>query len=98
LKENQYHIIDTLKSAKPGLSGQFGLQEIALFGSYARNEQNEESDIDIMVQVNRNSFRNYSALCHKISSLFPDKKVQVVSRKAIRPQYFERLKNDLVYA
>jgi predicted nucleotidyltransferase len=92
------NIIQTLRSAKPDLSGEFGLQEIALFGSYARNEQKPESDIDIMVQVNQTSFRNFSALCHKIVALFPGKTVQVVSRQAIKPQYFARLKKDLIYA
>jgi hypothetical protein len=98
LSQAQKHIIETLKSAKPILIREFGLQEIALFGSYARNEQNPGSDIDLMVKVNQNSFRNYSALCHRLSGLFPGQTVQVVSKNAVKPVYFERLKNDLRYA
>ncbi len=38
-----------LKDIKSELKQQFGIEQIALFGSYAMAEANEESDIDIAV-------------------------------------------------
>lgn len=42
-------ILETLKELKPFLANEYSVKEIGLFGSYADNEQNEESDIDILV-------------------------------------------------
>ena len=38
-----------LKSLKDELKNRFGIEEIALFGSYARGEETEESDVDIAI-------------------------------------------------
>ena len=35
----------------------FGVTEIGLFGSYVRNEQTEESDIDILVDIIKENFK-----------------------------------------
>ena len=43
-------IIDNLKSAKSFLKNECSIKEIGIFGSYSRNEQNEESDIDILIE------------------------------------------------
>lgn len=90
-------ILNTLKNIKPVLQENYYLTELALFGSYARDEQNENSDIDIMVLTNGGTFRDYCNLYYKLNESFPKQKVQMVSKKAIKPQYFERLKNDLLY-
>jgi len=43
-------IIKFLKDNQPYLKQNFLVTEIGLFGSYARNEQKENSDIDILVE------------------------------------------------
>jgi len=45
----QRELIDRLSAAKNDLKRKFGIEQIALFGSYARNEANEESDVDIAI-------------------------------------------------
>jgi len=42
-------LIDILSSIKIELKQKFGIEEIALFGSYARGEATEESDVDIAI-------------------------------------------------
>ncbi len=42
-------ILQKFRMLKPILQQNYGLSEIALFGSYSRDEQTPESDIDIMV-------------------------------------------------
>lgn len=44
-------ILDFLKKHREELRQSFGVQEIALFGSYARESANSESDIDIAVEL-----------------------------------------------
>lgn len=44
-------ILDFLKAHRDELRQTFGVQEIALFGSYAREIATSESDIDIAVEI-----------------------------------------------
>jgi predicted nucleotidyltransferase len=94
---NKKDILNTLRDIKPILQQDYYLTELALFGSYARDEQTEKSDIDIMVVTNGGSFRDYCNLYYKLEESFPKHTVQMVNKLAIKPPYFERLKNDLLY-
>jgi predicted nucleotidyltransferase len=91
-------IIQKLKEIKPFLQQKYNLTEIALFGSYARDEQTEKSDIDIMVDYNPKTYKGFLYSIDEIEKLFPDKEIQAVIKGGIKPQYFEVLKPDLIYA
>lgn len=95
---NKETILQKLRTVKPDLEEKYNLTELALFGSYARDEQTEKSDIDIMVKMSTPDFRNYSHIYHALEEVFPGTVVQVVSRGAIRPQYFKYVEPDLLYA
>ena len=43
-------ILSILKRAKPDLARDFGVTRVAVFGSYARGEQREDSDVDVLVE------------------------------------------------
>ncbi len=45
-------ILSVLKNNKPALQN-LGVEEIGLFGSYAKNEAKEKSDIDIFTKLNK---------------------------------------------
>ena len=46
-------IIKTLKNELPYLQEQFGVEQIALFGSFAHGEEHERSDVDILVSLSK---------------------------------------------
>ena len=92
------NIIQKLKSIKPELEVKFGVSELALFGSYSRNEQTSKSDIDVLVDFTKKLGIEYFDLVYLIQAAFPESEVQVVSKGGIRPIYFEAIKNDLIYA
>jgi predicted nucleotidyltransferase len=90
-------ILQKLRKLKPVLQENYGLSEIALFGSYSRDEQTRESDIDIMVDFSTPIGIEYFDLVYTLNDTFKNNKVQVVSKKGIKQKYFDRLKQDLVY-
>ncbi len=90
-------ILQKLRKLKPVLQENYGLSEIALFGSYSRDEQTMESDIDIMVDFSTPIGIEYFDLVYTLNDTFKNNKVQVVSKKGIKQKYFDRLKQDLVY-
>ena len=89
-------IVSKLREIKPVLAQKYTVTEIALFGSYSREEQNANSDIDILVSHAHPLGFKYFDLVYELKNLF-DIEVQVVSRKAIKPGYFEVINKDLIY-
>lgn len=47
----------------------FGIKKLALFGSYVRDEQKENSDVDFIVEFEKSSFRNYIDLARELEKL-----------------------------
>jgi len=64
----------------------YGVKRIGLFGSYVRNEQKSESDIDILVRFERGkkTFDNYMDLKFFLEDLF-NRKVDLVIIEALKP-------------
>lgn len=71
----------------------FGIKEISLFGSYAKEEQKNGSDIDFLVQFDkgRGLFKDYIGLLHFLEDLF-DKKIDIGEYNKIR----EELKDSII--
>ncbi len=42
-----------LQSQKPYLAEKYGVAEIGIFGSYVRHEQRPDSDLDILIELER---------------------------------------------
>jgi len=62
----------------------YKVKYIALFGSYARNEQRDDSDVDFLVEFEDNTYRNFINLVYEIESLL-NKKVTIVTLKGMSP-------------
>lgn len=89
-------IINFIKFNKPFLRKEFGVKEITLFGSYARGEQNEFSDIDFYIDMEPNFFKK----CKLIEYLERNfnKKVDIVRKhNGIRPRFIEEINRDGLY-
>ena len=93
---NKNQIIQKLRSIKPALQEKYGVTELALFGSYSRDEQTEKSDIDILVAYNKKLGMQFLDMIYELDKLF-NKEVQVVSKKGIKPKYFQAIQEDLIY-
>ena len=91
------HEIDAILSKyKQPLFAKYPIRSLAIFGSYARNEQNIESDLDLMVEFNDQIGIRFIDLAEEIESLV-EFNVDLVSRNAIKDKYFQIIKSDLIY-
>lgn len=71
------------------------VQEIGIFGSFARNEMNANSDIDVLVEYSRGTtILDIVKMKQDLFSLL-GRKVDLVSKRAVRKQIMENIKNDL---
>lgn len=95
---NKQFILQKLRAIKPVLNQKYGVSELALFGSYSRDEQTSESDVDIMVDFDKPVGIEFFDVVYLLKDLFESAEVQIVSKKAIKEKYYNRLKEDLLYA
>ncbi len=62
----------------------YKVKSIALFGSYVKNEQTEDSDIDFLVEFEEDTYNNFVNLIFALENLFK-KEVTVVSIEDLSP-------------
>lgn len=88
-------VLRILQREKPELVRDYGVKRLALFGSYARNDQSEHSDVDILVEVDPSIGLGFVELAERIEGALGIR-AEVVSRRAIKPRYWEVIKEDLI--
>ncbi len=88
--------INKLKTAKPVLLKYYPIKHLALFGSVSRQEDDNDSDVDIMVEFDRPVGMEFIHLCYELEKIL-DRKVDLVSRNGIKEKYFNEIKDDLIY-
>lgn len=94
---NKQVIIETIKTEMPYLKEHFGVEEIALFGSYARGEEKADSDVDILVKMNVKTLGNYFEILDYLEAKF-HKKIDLVTKHANLSERFLRAVNkDIIY-
>lgn len=89
-------IRNILQIHKERLSAKYGLSTLAIFGSYGRQQQKEDSDIDILVDFKKPIGIEFIDLADELEELL-NNKVDLVSRNGIKPQYFKHIERDLSY-
>lgn len=85
-----------LTERKALLFNKYPIQSLAIFGSFARNEQNDDSDLDLVVEFNGKIGSDFILLADELES-YLGFKVDLVSRKGIKDRYFQTIKSDLIY-
>lgn len=92
------NILKTLKSNKLKLS-EFGIRNVGLFGSYIRNEQSSESDIDLLIdfEPEKENFDNYMAVYDLFEQLFKNEKIEVVTKNGLSPYIGPQILNEVQY-
>jgi len=94
--ENLNSIIEILKKHKSELVDKYGLSQLAIFGSYARRQERENSDVDILVEFNRPIGLEFIDLAEELEKILHIK-VDLVSKKGIKKKYFKSIETELAY-
>ena len=89
-------IKDLLSSKKQQLLAKYPIKSLAIFGSYARNEQQAQSDLDLLVEFDGKVGMRFIDLAEELENLIGFR-VDLVSKKGIKDKYFEAIKQDLIY-
>lgn len=90
------NILDFLKSHKEELESKFFVTKIGLFGSYAKDTANEDSDIDIVIESTKKDFFLREDLKEYLESNL-NKNVDVGYLDSIRGYYKNKIEKDIIY-
>lgn len=86
-----------LLQIKPRLQQVYRVTELGIFGSYARQEQTEASDVDVLIDYDR------APTLFKLVELREDlskvlgMKVDVVTKNGLKPRIRERVLSEVIY-
>ena len=81
---------------RPFLDEEFKIKNIGIFGSFVRGEQKKESDLDVLVEFREKigffKFLELEEFLEKLLNL----KVDLVSRKALKPRIGQHILNEAI--
>ncbi len=87
---------DILCSNKRRLFRDYAIKSMAIFGSYSRREQNESSDLDLLVEFSGKIGIRFIDLADELENIL-DTKVDLVSKKGVKEKYLKSINSDLTY-
>ncbi len=91
-------LLEVLKSCRAGLTDRFGVIDLAVFGSYAKELQKKRSDVDILVELDKShkTFDNYMELKFYLSRAIGGK-VDLVLKDSVREELKTRIFREAVH-
>ncbi|VUT24552.1 MAG: Nucleotidyltransferase domain protein [Candidatus Methanolliviera sp. GoM_asphalt] len=94
------NVIEILKENEEEIKEKFHVNRIGVFGSCARGEEKEESDVDLIVDFEEPSFDNFMDLSFYLEELF-GRSVDILTPEGVKgiriKEVAEDIKRSVVY-
>jgi hypothetical protein len=90
-------ILQTLHEQRTELQRRYPIRRLALFGSWARGDAREDSDVDVLVEVDPSIGLRFVELADDLERAL-GRHVDVVSSRAIKPSLWQHIEPELVDA
>ena len=89
-------ILSLILKNKPVLQKKYPIKTISVFGSFARGDNNENSDVDILVEFEKHVGIEFIDLANDLESIL-HQKVDLISKTGIKQKYLKIIEKDLHY-
>ena len=89
-------ILTKLKELKPTLSKDYAVKEIGLFGSFSEEKNDEKSDIDILIELEKPIGWKFFTLEIYLEKIF-NRKIDLVTKNALKEQIRQDILNQVNY-
>ena len=90
-------IIAILKKFKAESASKYGITSLGLFGSFARNQQRDTSDVDVFVTLKESDFFVLERIKEELGSLIHSNIDIVNYRDSLRNSFKQNILNDAIY-
>ena len=91
-------ILDTLRYNKSYFEKELGVIKIGLFGSYAKETQEPGSDVDILVELDEQSWNKFCGVWNILEKQLNTKVDLVRKGPHLREKFMRTLENEIIYA
>lgn len=89
-------ILNVIHAQRPALR-RLGVRRLGLFGSAARGEATDASDLDFLVEFDHKTFDAYMGVKELLEGLF-QRRIDLVIAEAVKPQLRDHILRETVYA
>lgn len=89
-------IINKLKELKPSLQADYSVKEIGLFGSFSDDTYNQDSDIDILIELSQPIGWKFFSLEIYLEKTF-GRKIDLVTKNALKEQLKDKILKQVNY-
>ncbi|MBF0404057.1 MAG: nucleotidyltransferase family protein [Nitrospirae bacterium] len=89
-------LLSKLSSIRRELHERFTVGRIGIFGSYVRGTQHPDSDIDVIVVLERPTFDNYMELKFRLEE-FLGRPVDLVMADTVKPRIKPVIERETIY-
>lgn len=96
MTQNRDKILEVIGQNKEALR-RYGVRRIGLFGSFARNQSTDASDLDFLVELEKKTFDAYMGLKSFLEVLF-SRKVDLVLSDSLKPRLRQKVTQEVIYA
>ncbi len=90
--------LQKLKQFKLQYADEYGIERIGIFGSFARGEQKDNSDIDIYYEGKSLGLKSLVSFPAELERMFGMPVDVVRKHNNLRPSFLKRIMNEIVYA
>ncbi|VVB68844.1 Nucleotidyltransferase domain protein [uncultured archaeon] len=97
MQAERMDVIEILKGHEQEIKERFGIRRIGVFGSFARGEQKETSDVDILAEFDKPTFDNFMDLAFFLEDLF-QLRVDLATPNSLSPYIGPYVKKEVVWA
>ena len=96
---NREDILNFLGEQKTSFRNEFQIVKLGLFGSFALNNQSEDSDIDLLVEFapNTEDLTNKKEGIRSILKRKFNREVDICREKYIKPYFKDQILNSAIY-
>lgn len=89
--------IEQIKIAVMKIGKSYGIKNAYLFGSYAKGDADEESDVDLIIDAGEiRSYLGLSGFQLDMSKELGGTKVDVITTDGVLPKFYDLIKNDRI--
>ena len=88
--------VGILKKYKKKIENDYAIEKIGIFGSYAKGNQTESSDIDIIVEFRDSTYDNFIELAFYLEKLY-GKKIDLITVKGLSPYILPSVEKEVIW-
>lgn len=95
--QTKSNLISLIKNQRDQIQN-FGVKRLGVFGSFVREEQTPNSDVDLLVEFEpgKKTFKNFIRLCFYLEELF-EREVELVTPESLSPYIGPHILQEVEY-